>query len=126
MGKLLKRSQDSSKGEANESSTSRDPRVLAAERTGSQVNGTSKNGHPLDADMEVDANLELLHDDDVTGTGSGQDDDGSDSESDSGSSDEDDSDGEGLGNGQSSAPAFNGHGESDSRDAQMDIDTSAV
>ena len=111
----------------NEGSTSRDPRVLAAERTGSQVNGTSKNGYSLDVDMEVDAaaNLELLHDD-VTGTGSGQDDDGSDSESDSGSSDEDDSDGEGPVNGQSSAPAFNGHGESDSMDTQMEIDTSAV
>lgn len=77
--------------------------------------------------MEVDtaANLELLQDS-GTGTGSVQDDDGSDSESDSGSSDENDSDGEELVSGQSSAPAFNGHGESHSVDAQMDIETSAV
>jgi len=76
--------------------------------------------------MEVDGNadLELLHDDDITGTASGQDDDGSDSESDSGSSDEDDSDGEEAVDGQPPTPALNGHGKSDSVDARMDIDTS--
>jgi hypothetical protein len=128
VGKLLKRPRDSSKGETNESSTSRDPRVLAAERTGSQINGTSKNGHSRDVAMEIDgaADLELLHDDDVTGTVSEQEDDGSDFESDSDSSDEDDSDGEGPVNGQPPAPTLNGHGEIDSVDARMDIDTSVV
>ena len=110
----------------NEDSTSRDPRVLAAERTGSQMNGTSKNGHSRDVPMEIDgaADLELLHDDDVTF--SEQEDDGSDFESDSGSSDEDDSDGETPVNEQSSAPALNGHGEFDLVDARMDINTSIV
>lgn len=130
VGKLLKRSQDSSRGETNESSTSRDPRVLAAERTGPQMNGISKFEQVA---MEVDgtANLELLRDDDVAGTLSGQEDDGSDPESDSSSS-EDDSDGEGdeddsAGEGPPLAPTLNGHGESDSvMDARMDIDTSVA
>lgn len=109
----------------NESSTSRDPRVLAAERTGPQMNGISKNEHSREVTMEVDGtvNLELLRDDDVAGTFSGQEDVGSDPESDSSSSGEDDSDGEEP----PSAPTLNGHGESDSvMDGRMDIDTSVV
>jgi hypothetical protein len=129
VGKLLKKPQKSSKGETSESSTSRDPRVLAAGRTGSQMNGTPEKDHSQDGTMEVDgvADLELLRDDDIARTDSGQEDDGSDSESDSGSSDEDSSDGEGPAHGQPSAPALNGHGEIGSVvDTRMDIDTSVV
>jgi len=128
VGKRLKRPRGSSKGETNESSTSRDPRVLAAGCTGSQMNGTSKNGHSRGLPMEIDgaANLELLGDDDVSGTVSEQEDDGSDFESDSGSSDDDDSGDETQVNGQLSAQVLHGNGEIDLVDARMDIDTSIV